>query len=91
MQVIFSVKYLGVNFDSNLTMKNRVNELCLKLIKNCRHIFQIKILYYNVDILIVLYCSLIYPFTYGIQFYGVTYPTYLKSVATLICKNELSE
>ena len=31
MQVIFSVKYLGVNFDSNLTIKNRVNELYLKL------------------------------------------------------------
>ena len=33
MQVISSVKYLGVTFDSNFTMKNHVNELCLKLSK----------------------------------------------------------
>ena len=32
----------------------------------------------------MLYYSLIYPFlTYGIQVWGLTYPTYLKSVTTL--------
>ena len=65
------VKYLGVTFDSNLTWKNYVNELCLKLSK-------------TVGILIMLYYSLIYPFlTYGIQVWGLTYPTYLKPVTTL--------
>ena len=40
--------------------------------------------YVNVDILIMLYYSLIYLFlTYGIQVWGLTYPTYLKPVTTL--------
>ena len=82
MQVISSVKYLGVNFDSNLTMKNRVDELCLKL-SNTVGIFSKLRYYINVDTLIMHYLSLIYPFTYGIQVCGVTYPTYQKSVATL--------
>ena len=33
IQEVSSVKYLGVTFDSNLTWKNHVNELCLKLSK----------------------------------------------------------
>ena len=31
IQEVSSVKYLGFTFDSNLTWKNHVNELCLKL------------------------------------------------------------
>ena len=31
IQEVSTVKYLGVTFDSNLTWKNHVNELCLKL------------------------------------------------------------
>ena len=38
----------------------------------------------NIDILIMLYHSLIYPFLiYGVQVWGLTYPTYLKPVTTL--------
>ena len=86
-QEVSTVKYLGFTFDSNWTWKNQVNELCLKLIiENCRHIFKLRY-YVNVDIIIliiVLYYSLIYPFlTYGIQVWGLTYPTYLKPVTTL--------
>lgn len=54
----------------------------LKIIKNCRHVFQLRY-YVNADLLIMLYCALIYPFLiYGIQVWGLTYPTYLKPVTT---------
>ena len=67
IQQVSRVKYLGVTFDSNLTWKNPVNELCLKLSKTIG-IFSKLRYYVNVDILIMLYYSLIYPFlTYGIQ------------------------
>ena len=83
IQEVSTVKYLGVTFDSNLTWKNHVNELCLKLSKTVG-IFSKLRYYVNVDILIMLYYSLIYPFlTYGIQVWGLTYPTYLKPVTTL--------
>ena len=83
IQEVSTVKYLGVTFDSNLTWKNHVNELCLKLSKTVG-IFSKLRYYVNVDILIMLYYSLIYPFlTYGIHVWGLTYPTYLKSVTTL--------
>ena len=59
------VKYLVISFDSNLTWKNHVDELCLKLSKTVG-IFSKLRYYVNVDILIMLYYSLIYPFlTYG--------------------------
>ena len=83
IQEVSTVKYLGVTFDSNLTWKNHVNELCLKPSKTVG-IFSKLRYYVNVDILIMLYYSLIYPFlTYGIQVWGFTYPTYLKPVTTL--------
>ena len=83
IQEVSMVKYLGVTFDSNLTWKNHVNELCLKLSKTVG-IFSKLRYYVNVDILIMLYYSLIYPFlSYGIQIWGLTYPTYLKPVTTL--------
>ena len=78
IQEVSTVKYLGVTFDSNLIWKNHVNELCLKLSKTVG-IFSKFTYYINVDILIILYYSLIYPFpTYGIQVWGLTYPTYLN-------------
>ena len=80
---VFTVKYLGVTFDSNLTWKNHINELCSKLSKTVG-IFS-KLRYnVNIDILVMLYYSLIYPFLiYGVQVWGLTYPTYLKPVTTL--------
>ena len=83
IQEVSTVKYLGVTFDSNLTWKNHVDELCLKLSKTVG-IFSKLRYYVNVDILIMLYYSIIYPFlTYGIQVWGLTYPNYLKPVTTL--------
>ena len=58
---VSTVKYLGVTFDSNLTWKNHVNELCLKPSKTVG-IFSKLRYYVNVDILIMLYYSLNYPF-----------------------------
>ena len=82
IQEVSTVKYLDATFYSNLTWKNHVNELCLKLFKT---VGKSKLRYYvNVDILIMLYYSLIYPYlTYGIQVWGLTYPSYLKPVTTL--------
>ena len=80
---VFTVKYLGVAFDSNLTWKNHINELCSKLSKTVGIISKLR---YNVsvDILTMLYYSLIYPFLiYGVQVWGLTNPTYLKPVTTL--------
>ena len=77
------VKYLGVTFDSNLTWKNHIEELCLKLSKTVG-IFSKLRYYVNVYILTMLYYSLIYPFLiYGIQVWCLTYPTYLKPLTTL--------
>ena len=81
---LFTVKYLGVTFDSNLTWKNHINELCSKLSKTVGIFSKLR---YNVnfDILIMLCYSLIYPFlNYGVQVWGLTYPTYLKPVTTFL-------
>ena len=89
IQEVSTVKYLGVTFDSNLTWKNHVDELCLKLSKTVG-IFSKLRYYVNVDTLIMLYYSLVYPFlTYGIQVWGHTYPTYLTS--NYFAKKESSE
>ena len=48
IQEVSTVKYLGVTFDSNLTWKNHVNELCLKLSKTVG-IFSKLRYYVNVD------------------------------------------
>jgi len=68
--------------ESNLTWKNHINELCSKLSKTVG-IFS-KLRYnVNIDILTMLYYSLIYPFLiYGVQAWGLTYLTYLTPITT---------
>ena len=71
------VKYSGVTFESNLTGRIIKQSKTVGIFSKLRY-------YINVDILIMLYYSLIYPFlTHGIQVWGLTYPTYLKPVTTL--------
>ena len=80
---VFTVKYLCVTFDSNITWKNHINELCSKLSKTVGICSKLRY-NVNIDILIMLYYSLIYPFLiYGVQVWGLTYPTYLMPVTTL--------
>ena len=67
---INSTKYLGISFDSNLTWKSHINELCLKLSKTVGVLSKVR---HFVDdhILVMLYYSLIYPFlTYGAHAWG---------------------
>ena len=72
IQEVSSVKYLGLTFDSNLTWKNHVNELCLKLSKTVG-IFSKLSYYVKIDILIMLYYSLIYPFLTYVFKFGVSH------------------
>ena len=66
-----STKYLDITFDSNLTWKSHINELCLSKVR-C---------YVSKHILVMLYYSLIYPFlTYGVHVWGLTFPTFLTQL-----------
>ena len=83
IQQVSTVKYLGVTFHANLTWKNHIDELCMKLSKTVGIVS--KLTYHvNIDELKMLSNSLIYPvFTYGIHVWGLTYPTYLNPLTTL--------
>ena len=72
-----SANYLGVMFDSNLTWKNLINELCLKLSKTVGILSKVRY-FVNWDILVTLYHSLIYPFLiYGVYVWSLTFPSFL--------------
>ena len=77
---VTSAKYLGITFDSNLTWKKHINDLCMKLSKTVGLLAKVRH-FVNSNILCLLYYSLIYPFLiYGLQVWGLTYPSYLKSL-----------
>ena len=83
-----NTKYLGITFDSNLTWKSHINELCLKLPKTVGVLSKVRHFVDN-HILVMLYYSLIYPFlTYGVHVWGLTFPTYLTQLF-IIQKKEI--
>ena len=83
IQQVSTVKYLGVTFDANLTWKNHIDELCLKLSKTVGVVSKLRY-YVNIDVLKILYNSLIYHyFTYGVYIWGLTHPTKLNPLTTL--------
>ena len=79
IQQVSTVKYLGVIFDVNLTWKNHIGELCLKLSKTVGVLSKLRY-YVNIDQLKILYSSQIYPFfTYGVHIWGCNIPNVPKS------------
>ena len=79
-----SVKYLGILLDSNLSWKAHIYELSKKLSKSVRILSKLRY-YLPINILILIYNSLIYSFLiYGIETWGQTFPSiYLKPLVTL--------
>ena len=77
-----STKYLGIIFDSNLTWKSHINELCLKLSKTVGILSKVRHFVDN-HILVMLYYSLIYPFlTYGVHVWGLrTFSSFLTQLS----------
>ena len=78
-QVVSAIKYLDVMFDSNLTWKNRINDLCRKLSKAVGILSKVRH-FVNQGILrlVTLYFSLSYPFlTYGVYVWSSTFPSFL--------------
>ena len=78
---VCSTKYLGLTFDSNLTWKSHINELCLKLSKTVGILSKVRHFVDN-HILVMLYYSLIYPFfTYVVHVWGLTFkPSFLTQL-----------
>lgn len=69
----FSIKYLGIIIDSNLSWKSHVSHIAKKIKRNIG-IFSKLHYYVNLDILVKLYYALMYPFlTYGLISWGNTY------------------
>ena len=78
-----SVKYLGVEFDSNLTWKPHISQLSLKLSKTVGVLSKIRY-FVNSDVLVMLYYALIFSFlNYRIETWGLTYPSYLKPISII--------
>ena len=70
---------VGMTFDSNLTWKSHINELCLKLSKTVGILSKVRHFVDN-HILVMVYYSPICPFlTYGVHVWGlrVTSPLFL--------------
>jgi len=69
----YSIKYLGIIIDFNLSWKSQVSYIATKIKRNIEILCKL-CHYVNSDILVKLYYALIYPFlTYGLISWGNTY------------------
>ena len=70
--------YLGIKFDSNLTWKSHINDLCLKLSKTVGILSKVR------HFVTMLNYSLIYPFlTYDVNVWGLTFPSFLTQLLVI--------
>lgn len=79
----YSIKYLGILIDSNLTWKNQVNNIVKKIKRNIGILSKLRY-YLGLHILVKLYYALVYPFLiYGIISWGNTYPSTIQPLYML--------
>ena len=77
-----STKYLGVIIDSNLSWKH-IHKISKKVARGIGILSKVRH-YLNINILIQLYYSLIYPYlTYGLVVWANTYMTTLQPITVL--------
>ena len=69
----FSIKYLGIIIDSNLSWKSQVSYIAKTIKRNIGILSKLRY-YVNSGLLVKLYYALIYPIlTYGLISWGNTY------------------
>jgi len=79
----YSIKYLGIFIDSHLNWKSHVNFIAKKIKRSIGILSKIRY-FTNLNILINLYYTLIYPFLiYGLNVWGSSYPTSQKPLHIL--------
>ena len=77
------VKFLGVLLDSTSSWKPHLTELSKKLSRTVGLLYKIRH-YTPLETLKLLYFGIFYPFlSYGVQVWGLTYPTLLNAVFIL--------
>ena len=79
----YSIRYLGIIIDSNLSWKNQVSYIVNKIKRNIGILSKLHY-YVNLDILVNLYYALVYPFlTYGLISWGNTYSSTIQPLFIL--------
>ena len=87
----FSIKYLGIIIDSNLSWKSQVSYISKKIKRNISILSKLRC-YVNSDIPLKLYCALIYPFlTYSLISWGNTYSSTTQPLFILQKKSNASD
>ena len=83
-----TTKFLGVIIDCNLTWKYHVNYVCSKICKNIGILIKSRKIF-NMDTLLTLYYSFIYPYlNYCVHLWGPTYASYINKVFLLQKKKQ---
>ena len=78
-----SIKFLGINIDSNLTWKQHINYITKKVSKTTGILYKARH-YVSPNILRTLYHALVYPYLhYGNIIWANTYPTRLDKIKKL--------